>query len=61
LAGVNVTGVDTLDGVKLLLGETGWIMVRLSGTEPVLRLYCEARSPGSVDALLAAMARHMEG
>lgn len=60
LAGVGVTGVDTLDGVKLLLGETGWIMVRPSGTEPVLRLYCEADSPGTVDALLMAMARHME-
>ncbi len=60
LAGVKVTGVDTLDGVKLLLGEAGWIMVRPSGTEPVLRLYCEARSPEIIDALLAAMARQLE-
>jgi phosphomannomutase len=60
LASVQVTGVDNLDGVKLLLGETGWIMVRPSGTEPVLRLYCEARSPGIVDALLVAMAQHLE-
>ena len=57
---MKVTGVDTLDGVKLLLGETGWIMVRPSGTEPVLRLYCEARSPEIIDALLAAMARQIE-
>lgn len=60
LAGINVTGVDTLDGVKLLLGETGWIMIRPSGTEPVLRLYCEARSPEIVDALLAAMAEQIQ-
>ncbi len=55
LAGLEVTGVDGLDGIKLLLGEAGWVMVRPSGTEPVLRLYCEARSEGEVDAVLTAI------
>ena len=54
LAGLAVTGVDTLDGVKLLLGDAGWILFRGSGTEPLLRVYCEARSPAEVDRLIRA-------
>jgi phosphomannomutase len=52
LGGVPVRGVDRLDGVKLLLGGEGWILFRGSGTEPVLRVYCEARSPNHVDRLI---------
>jgi phosphomannomutase len=44
IAGCAVRRVDPLDGVKLLLGDDGWILFRGSGTEPVLRIYCEARS-----------------
>jgi len=54
LAGQSVVGVDALDGVKLLLGDAGWILFRASGTEPVLRVYCEATSARLVDALLRA-------
>jgi phosphomannomutase len=54
LAGQSVVGVDTLDGVKLLLGDAGWILFRASGTEPVLRVYCEATSGRLVDNLLRA-------
>jgi phosphomannomutase len=54
LAGLPVERVDTLDGVKLLLGEAGWILFRASGTEAVLRVYCEAGSAARVDALIAA-------
>ncbi len=56
IAGQAVTQVETSDGVKLSLGARGWIMVRPSGTEPVLRLYCEAESEPLVDALLKGMA-----
>jgi phosphomannomutase len=52
LAGIRVTGIEDLDGIKLLLGDVGWVMVRPSGTEPVLRIYCEARTPNEVDAIL---------
>jgi len=54
LAGLAVTGVDTLDGVKLLLGDAGWILFRGSGTEPLLRVYCEARSAAEVERLIRA-------
>jgi phosphomannomutase len=50
---MRVTGIDTLDGVKLLFGEEGWILARASGTEPVLRVYCEAPEEARVHAALA--------
>jgi phosphomannomutase len=52
-AGQAVTGLADLDGVKLLLGERGWLLHRLSGTEPVIRIYAEHEDPAVVDALLA--------
>ncbi len=57
LAGLKVTGVEDLDGVKLLFGNTAWLLVRASGTENILRLYAEAPSPEKVKELLAAMTR----
>ena len=52
VAGLKVTGVDRLDGLKLLFGEDGWLLFRPSGTEPVLRLYCEAPTRKAVTAAL---------
>jgi phosphomannomutase len=52
LAGREVTGVETLDGVKLLLGSRGWILHRLSGTEPILRVYAEHEDESTVRRLL---------
>jgi phosphomannomutase len=53
LAGETVTDVDTLDGVKYLLADDSWLLIRPSGTEPVLRVYAEGREPAMVDTLLA--------
>ncbi len=53
VAGRKVLGVQTLDGVKLKL-EEGWLLVRASGTEPLLRLYAEAPSLDEVKELLEA-------
>ncbi len=52
LAGENLVEVVTLDGVKYLLADDSWLLIRPSGTEPVLRVYAEARSPESVQSLL---------
>jgi alpha-D-glucose phosphate-specific phosphoglucomutase len=52
LAGETVARVDMLDGVKFYLADSSWLLIRPSGTEPVLRIYAEARSPESVRALL---------
>jgi alpha-D-glucose phosphate-specific phosphoglucomutase len=53
LGGQEVTEVQTIDGVKYLLVDDSWMLIRPSGTEPVLRVYAEAREQGMVDALLA--------
>jgi phosphoglucomutase len=42
VAGTAVQEVITTDGVKLRMGPSHWLMLRFSGTEPLLRLYCEA-------------------
>jgi phosphomannomutase len=49
---VKVSDVNVLDGVKFLLEDDSWLLIRPSGTEPVLRVYAEARSPHMVEALL---------
>jgi phosphomannomutase len=54
LAGETVTRVETLDGVKYYLADGSWLLVRPSGTEPVLRVYAEAHSAAMVKALLEA-------
>jgi phosphomannomutase len=45
--------VETMDGVKLTRSDQTWVMLRASGTEPLLRIYAEAATDDEVDALLA--------
>jgi alpha-D-glucose phosphate-specific phosphoglucomutase len=54
IAGVPVASVNTLDGVKYVLEDDSWLLIRPSGTEPVLRVYAEAHTSGSVQDLLSA-------
>jgi phosphomannomutase len=62
VAGSPVQEVITTDGVKLRLGPSHWLMLRFSGTEPLLRLYCEAPSAERVaDVLAWARAYALEG
>jgi alpha-D-glucose phosphate-specific phosphoglucomutase len=44
LAGSKVTKVDSIDGLRLFLGDESWLLIRLSGTEPLVRIYAEADS-----------------
>jgi len=53
VAGSAVLEVITTDGVKLRMGASHWLMLRFSGTEPLLRLYCEAPDADRVNAVLA--------
>jgi phosphomannomutase len=52
IGGEKVSGVSTIDGVKYLIDDGSWLLIRPSGTEPVLRVYSEGRSPEMVKALL---------
>jgi phosphomannomutase len=54
IAGLKVRGVHSNDGVKYLLEDGSWLLIRPSGTEPVLRVYAEAHDPGVVADLCAA-------
>jgi phosphomannomutase len=52
IAGVPVTGIVTLDGYKYELGDYGWLLIRFSGTEPIVRVYCEVTDPALVQPVL---------
>ena len=53
IAEQKVVEVSTSDGVKYILADDSWLLIRPSGTEPVLRVYAEGRSEETVKALLA--------
>jgi phosphomannomutase len=54
VAGLPVASIVREDGVKFLLPDDAWLLLRASGTEPLVRVYAEAPSAGVVDDLLAA-------
>lgn len=56
-----VLRVEDLDGFKFYLDENTWIMVRASGTEPVLRVYAQAPSPADVRKVLDAAKQTLIG
>jgi phosphomannomutase len=53
VGGVAVGRVIAGDGVKYGFGDDGWLLHRLSGTEPMVRLYCEHRDDATVEKVLA--------
>jgi phosphomannomutase len=61
LGGRKVTGVVRTDGLKLILEDGSWVCYRLSGTEPVVRAYTEARREQDSDALKAAAEKFVQG
>jgi len=52
IGGLKVTGLNTLDGYKFCLEDGGWLLIRFSGTEPIMRVYCETTHPDKVQAIL---------
>ncbi|HEY5506080.1 MAG TPA: hypothetical protein VIK83_01170, partial [Coriobacteriia bacterium] len=61
IAGLAVSDIVRVDGVKFLLPDDAWLLLRASGTEPLIRIYAEASSAGVVDDLLAAGRAMAEG
>jgi phosphomannomutase len=47
-----VAEIKSYDGVKLIARDGSWLMLRGSGTEPVLRIYAESKSPAAAAALI---------
>ena len=60
IAGLNVTGYDRTDGLRFLLEDGAWALIRLSGTEPLMRIYTEVRREDLVQPVLQAV-REMTG
>jgi phosphomannomutase len=52
IGGMNVTGLNTLDGFKYGLEDGGWLLIRFSGTEPIVRVYCETTEEERVQSIL---------
>ena len=53
IGGMKVTGVETIDGLKFHREDGSWVMLRVSGTEAVVRVYAEATSEQEVEDLVA--------
>jgi phosphomannomutase len=54
VAGLGVRSVNQTDGFKFELEDGGWLLIRFSGTEPLVRVYCETTSAARVRPLLEA-------
>tara|TARA_Y100001968_G_scaffold38615_1_gene29475 strand:+ start:15473 stop:16927 length:1455 start_codon:yes stop_codon:yes gene_type:complete len=52
ICGKEVINISTIDGIKLRISDNYWILFRFSGTEPLLRLYCEAPTEKLLDKTL---------
>jgi phosphomannomutase len=52
IGGMAISEVQTVDGIKFIIEEGSWLLIRPSGTEPVLRVYAEGRSQEMRDALM---------
>ena len=64
LAGAPVTrsvALETNDGFKFFVGDGSWLLVRFSGTEPLVRIYTESTSPEAREAMIAAGERLVRG
>ena len=59
-AGRRVQDVGTLDGAKVFLESDSWILFRQSGTEPLLRVYCEAPTEAAMMEIMAAGLKFVE-
>lgn len=52
IGGLKVTGLNTTDGYQFGLEDGGWLLIRFSGTEPIIRVYCETMHPDLVQDIL---------
>ena len=52
IGGLKVSGLVTIDGYQWLLEDGGWLLIRFSGTEPIIRVYCETTHKDRVDDIL---------
>jgi phosphomannomutase len=56
-----IVHLDTNDGTKFLLDDGSWLLVRLSGTEPLVRVYAETKQERELTPLLDAGVQIVKG
>ena len=56
-----ITASENIDGFKFHFKEGGYVMIRPSGTEPVLRVYAESATMDLVDEILSEASRVIQG
>jgi phosphomannomutase len=61
IGGMKIKQVVTLDGYKFIIDDFTWIGFRLSGTEPIVRLYVEAASSDTIKKLISAGEKFVNG
>ena len=61
IAGMKISKVVTLDGYKFIIDEDTWIGFRLSGTEPIVRLYAESTTNEKLKKLITAGEKFING
>jgi phosphomannomutase len=52
IGGLRCTDIVTIDGHQFIMEDGGWLLVRFSGTEPIIRVYCETTHEDKVQAIL---------
>jgi len=61
IGGRRIENINRIDGVKFLFGNDAWMLMRPSGTEPLVRIYAEANSAKEVEELLDEGRRYLLG
>jgi phosphoglucomutase len=61
IAGRKVARINRLDGVKFIFADGSWMLLRPSGTEPLVRVYAESESAGDVEVLLEQGRKYLLG
>jgi len=52
IGGLKVVDLNDTDGFKFTLEDGGWLLIRFSGTEPIMRVYCETTQKNYIQAIL---------
>ena len=60
VGGLKVVSTDNRDGLKLNLEENAWALIRISGTEPLIRIYSEASTADQVEKIIAICSKIFE-
>ncbi|HEY0730209.1 MAG TPA: hypothetical protein VGD38_19145 [Pyrinomonadaceae bacterium] len=61
VGGRKVKSINRIDGVKIIFEDDSWLLVRPSGTEPLVRIYAESESAKDVEVLLEQGRKYLLG